>query len=341
MPALVTDYVWLNLLIFVAGLYILTKSSDKFVDASVFIARRFNISEMVIGLTLVSIGTSLPELATNIYSSLMPGGGGAGIAIGNVAGSNICNILLGLALTVIILKKVDIHPEIFKRDILTMLGTFALFGFFCYYGFGKENTFTQLESGIIFLIFISYTWYLIKHVPKDKMEALEEEMGSDDDEAESSFLSINTLLGALTWVVISIIFIVLGAQMMVDNIVDMAVKFNIPNSIIAATIIAIGTSLPEIAVSLSGVKQGKPDIAIGNVIGSCIFNLALVMGVSGMLKAVPIDNETKIFLLPAMLLTGLFTAIFMRSNWCLRRWEGIILVLAYVTYLGISVYKIL
>ncbi len=328
MPDLFTDNLYINILLFLLGLYTLTKSSDKFVDASVFIAEHFHISEIVIGLTLVSIGTSLPELATNIYSSLT---GSAGIATGNAIGSNITNILLALGL-ILLVRSFPVSRTIYNRDGLMMGAVFIAFAIFAYTGGGQ----LQRWHGITLLTWcVIYIWYLVKHVESAPPVPTEAEI----TEADGIF-PIKGMPTAIIWIIITIGMISFGAKIMVDNIVWAARKFEISESIISATIIAIGTSLPEVAVSFAGVKKAKPDIVIGNIVGSCIFNLLLVMGVTAAIKPLEIDSETSCFLIPYMLLAGFLSIIFMRLKWCLYRWHGIILSLLYLTFLTINIIKI-
>jgi cation:H+ antiporter len=322
MASLVTDSVIINSILFLVGLYVLTKSSDKFVDAATVIAEHFHVSDIVIGLTLVSIGTSLPELATNIYSAAT---GSCEVAIGNALGSNITNILLALG-AVLLFKSLPVGRKVFYRDGLGMGSTFILFALFAYLG----DPVIERWHGIVFLIItIGYLYYLIAHSSSDK-----------NINTRIVHTSGNLRL-ALFWIAASIVLITLGAKLMVDNIVWVAVKFEIPKSIISATIIAIGTSLPEVAVTISGVKKCKPDIVLGNIIGSCIFNIILVMGVTATIMPVPIDHEVAYYLLPIMLFTGFLCLLFMRMGWKLKRWHGVVFLVVYLTYLVDNVFKIL
>lgn len=325
---LFTDSLSINILLFLLGLYILSKSSDKFVDASVFIAEFFHISEIVIGLTLVSIGTSLPELATNIYSSLS---GSSGIAIGNAVGSNITNILLALGL-IVLLKDFPISKTIFHRDGLMMAAVFTVFTGFIYM---IGDTLPRWSGFLLVAWCAGYIYFLVKHA--DSTPPLHEE----EEKEKGSFFTIDSMPKALLWLLATVFLISFGAKMMVDNIVWTAEKFSIPKSIISATIIAIGTSLPEVAVSFAGLKKSKPDIVIGNIIGSCIFNILLVMGLTIAIKPMPIDTETSTFLIPFMLLSGALTVVFMRMKWMLKRWHGVVFTLLYLTFLTINVLKII
>jgi len=321
MVSLASENMLLNVVLFLVGLYVLTKSSDKFVDGATVIAEHFHVSDIVIGLTLVSIGTSLPELATNIYSAST---GSCEVAVGNALGSNITNILLALG-AVLLFKELPVSRTVFNRDGLMMGSVFFLFALFAYSG----GDVIARWQGICFLVItVGYIYYLIIHSQSENLKVEHEH-------------PTGSLMSAVIWIFVSIFLITFGAKLMVDNVVWAAVKFEIPKSIISATIIAIGTSLPEVAVTISGIKKSKPDIVLGNIIGSCIFNIILVMGVTATIMPVPIDTETATYLLPMMLLTGFFCLLFMRLGWKLKRWHGVIFIVAYASYLIDNVMKII
>ncbi|MGL4855236.1 MAG: calcium/sodium antiporter [Lentisphaeria bacterium] len=320
-----TEFFIVNVLLFFVGMIILTKSSDKFVDGSVFLAKKLGISEIVIGLTLVSIGTSLPELATNIYSAI---NGTPGIALGNAIGSNITNILLALG-AVLVVKNFIISRKVFYRDAMVLLVFYLIFSSFIYL---SDSILNRWQGIFLILSCIGYIYYLIRHSNELPIDENSEENPEKD--------KIDTIPKSLLWIFISICLITFGAKLMVDNIVWIATKFSIPDAIISATIVAIGTSLPEIAVTIAGVKKAKPDIVIGNILGSCIFNLLLVMGTTITIKPLPVDNETRFFLIPWMLISGLLCVLFMRIKFCLLRWHGVVFCILYTIFLIINILKI-
>ncbi len=323
---MITDYSIVNLILFVLGLYILGKSSDLFVDCASYIARKFKISEIVIGLTLVSIGTSLPEIATNVYSSIM---GKDAVALGNVIGSNITNILLAFG-AVLLLRDFAVSKKIFYRDGLVLFIMTALFAAFAYVpGEAGKLIISRWQGSLLMFGAIAYIWYLVKHANEVTIE--------EDHHGEN----INSTWKAVILLIASIFTILLGAKMMIDNAVWFATKFNIPPSVISATIIAIGTSLPEIAVSVSGVKKSKPEIVIGNVIGSCIFNISLALGSCAAVKAVTVGADTEKFLLPFLILTTAICLLFMRMKWKLVKWHGVTFCLLYLIFIIINVLKVI
>lgn len=320
-----TDLWWINLGLFLGGLWLLTKSSDWFVDAATEIARYFKVSELVIGLTLVSIGTSLPELGANLYASIS---GSTDVVLGNPVGSNIANLLLILGVGGLLMKEMPISRSIFHRDLLFMGLCFALVGLFSY--LISPGIITTWESALLFTLTFGYL-YVLK---RSHASELEEAAHETEHEPHKLGLAFFILLGAG-------LAVMLASKLMVDNVVWAAKAFNISELIIASTIVAFGTSLPELAVTVSAAKKGKVDMILGNVIGSCIFNLILVLGLSGLISTLPVTAEATNWLLPVMLLTGFFTLLFTRTGWAFRRTESILFLLGYLSFLGCNLYFIM
>ncbi|MCK4982599.1 MAG: calcium/sodium antiporter, partial [Victivallaceae bacterium] len=258
-----STFLILNIILFLVGLLFLIKGSDFFVEAASQIARNYNIPEIVIGLTLVSIGTSLPEFATDIYASIK---GEAGIVVGDLVGSNITNISLVLGIAVLMLGTMPSPRLVVKRDALFMLGAFFIFAGIC---FMNNGTFGRIGGFVMLILMGGYLLYLFKN--RDALAELEE--GEEHEEAVFSSIS-----KAWLFLFLGIILIFSGAKAMVDNVIFVAGRFNISQGLIAATIVAFGTSVPELAVTITSIRKKKKGIALGNIIGSCIFNLLLIMG---------------------------------------------------------------
>jgi len=329
-----SNMLWLNILLFIIGLVALVKGSGWFIDGAAYIAKCLKIPDAIVGLTLVSIGTSLPELATNVYSAAT---GNPEIAMGVIPGSNIANILLVLGVTLIIMREVPVSKLMFHRDTILLVSVFVIFAIFCYFFPNSSGVpaITRSEAGILLIIFVIYIIKLLKN-----KEQLESETNSEEN-TKPQF--INTMLRAIFALVCGGILVAVGSQLMVDNIVWIAdKKLHIPAEIIAATIIAIGTSVPELAVTIAGVIKGKSDIALGNIIGSCIMNLIFVMGITGMVAEIPVVSDaSRMVLVPFMLLAGFVLLIFMRSNWKLKRWEGIIMLIIFIVFIIINLLQII
>jgi cation:H+ antiporter len=318
MPAFAFDLLILNIILFLAGLLFLIKGSDFFVEAAAQIARSYKIPEIVIGLTLVSVGTSLPEFATDVYASIK---GSGGIVIGDLVGSNITNISLVLGIAVLMLGTIPSPKTVVRRDALFMLGVFFLFAGISFMENGK---FGRIGGLVMLVLMLGYLFYLFKH--QDSLDELEE----GEDFSEDVFSSIGK---AWLFLFLGLIMIFLGAKTMVDNVICVAERFHMSEGLIAATIVAFGTSVPELAVTVTSIRKGKKDIALGNIIGSCIFNLLLIMGLCAIINPIEIETTLLHVIIPVMLLCGVMLVIFMRTGWRLIKLEGIAFLAVYIGYL--------
>ncbi len=323
-----TDYLIFNVVLLVAGLIVLVKGSDWFIDGAAHIAHHYHIPDVIIGLTLVSIGTSLPELATNIYAASIDQGA---VALGNVVGSNIANTLLILGVAAVCMRTIPIARLLFNRDAFAMLGVTLLFCLFCYVSPGHAPVLSRLEGMALLLVLAIYVAHLFRG---HKQELIQSEAVVAGKIRSVPFALVMLLVGGA--------FIMFGAKVMVDNVVWAAkVRFGIPEELVSATVIAFGTSVPELAVTVAGVLKGKNDIALGNVIGSNIFNLGLIMGITALISPIPVTLEAGSFLLPYMLGAALLLVLFMRTSWALLRWEGIVFLTGYLTFIALNIQRIL
>lgn len=318
-----TGILWINILIFAAGLVILIKGSDWFIDASAYTAKRFKVPELVIGLTLVSLGTSLPELATNIYACINNQGS---IALGNIVGSNITNVLLILGVGVVMLGSVPIPKPMLKRDGYIMFAISLLCFIMCVIG----EQLGRLDGIILLTVSFAYMIYLFRN--NDSLEA--ELDGGDDTPA------FKNLRHAIIFIIIGLAMTFTGAKMLVDNVVWAANAMQLNQAVIAATIVALGTSVPELAVTIASVVKKRHGIAMGNIIGSNIFNVGLILGLSAIISPLPIDREMLLVNLPIMLASSALLLIFMRTSWKLVRSEGFILLALYISFIAYNVMKI-
>jgi cation:H+ antiporter len=324
---LITDNWLINGTIFLAGLYVLIKGSDWFIDGAAYMAQRFKVPDMIIGLTLVSNGTSLPEFATNILAQLSGSSEGADVALGNVTGSNVANILLVLGMAIILVKNIEINKKSFNRDVVILVIIYIIFALMVYIPNNGIYVITQLEGAILSFGFFAYVILLFKQGKKELVE--------EADEADGHIKSLGV---GICYLSIGSIMVLGGAYFMVEAVIWGAVKLDIPTAIISSTIVAFGTSTPELAVTISGIRKGKRDIAIGNIVGSCIFNIVFVMGATSLIAPVPVSYEVLWMILPFTLGAGLIMTLLMRTGWKLELWEGVVMLIAYVVYLGLSVY---
>jgi len=313
-----SSYFIFNVILFLIGLLFLIKGSDFFVEAASQIARSYKVSEIVIGLTLVSIGTSLPEFATDIYASIK---GQSGIVVGDLVGSNITNISLVLGVAVLLMGTMSSPKLVVKRDALFMLGTFFMFAGICFIG---EGNFGRIGGVVMLILMVGYLFYLFKH--RDALAELEE--GEEHNEAVFSSMS-----KAWLFLFLGVAMIFLGAKAMVDNVIFVAERFNMSQGLIAATIVAFGTSVPELAVTITSIRKKKKGIALGNIIGSCIFNLLLIMGLCALINPLEIESTLLYVVTPIMLLCGVMLVVFMRTGWRLVKAEGIAFLAVYIGYL--------
>ena len=316
MPPFSSDLVALNLVLFVAGFIVLIRGSDLFVDAAAKIAREFGIQEVVIGLTIVSIGTSLPELGTNAYASAT---GQSGISFGNVVGSNIANILLVLATGVILLGEIPIKHQLFKRDAIIMtLISFLLLAVSLMFSASATRTITRLEGGILLFLIVPYSVVLLRASGREEPDII----ARQEERIHNAVLAMRLVVG--------LCMVFAGSKLIVDNVIWGANQLGVPEAIISATIIAFGTSVPELAVTITGVIKKENDIAAGNIIGSCIFNIVLVMGASSLIAPIEVGEEG-IMLLTIMLVATVCVTVMMRIGWRLTRLDGILLLGGYLT----------
>ena len=312
----------LDIVYILLGLALLVKGGDYLVDGSVAIAKRAQLSEMVIGLTVVGFGTSMPELLVSAQSALM---GSSGIAIGNVVGSNISNIALILGLTAIV-HTIPTQRITLRLDLPFMLLSFALFVAIAMTG--SIGRVAGIIAVIMLICFVAYQVRLSRKASK-KMEKLAAERLEEKSTAEPM-----ALWKAILLVVVSFLAMVFGANILVEGASNIARLLGVTDRIIGLTIVAIGTSLPELFSSVMAAVKGKTDMAIGNIIGSGSFNVLCVIGVSSIITPITGTNIGFAFDYALMVFLGVLLWLFLRSKHLLERWEGVVLTLIYVAYLA-------
>lgn len=303
----------LQILLLVVGFALLIKGADWFVEGASKIADKFGIPQIVIGLTIVAMGTSLPEAAVSISAAYK---GSADITIGNVVGSNILNVLIILGLTSVIravaVKKNTIRYEIpFTIGVTVLLAVMGL----------SDNSIGRMGGVILCGLMVLYMVYLMWVAKTDK-DAIEE--GAEAGESES-------MLKMLAMIVVGVVMIVLGSDISVDAATAIATGFGMSERLVGLTIVALGTSLPELVTSCTAAVKGKADIAVGNIVGSNIFNILFVVGITAVITPVPYSAT---FLVDSIVAVGAMVLLWLcvLPKKQLGRMGGIILLLGYVGY---------
>lgn len=319
---------FMYIILIVIGFILLIKGADFLVDGASGIAKRFNIPEIVIGLTIVSIGTSMPELVVSVTSALE---GHSDIAIGNVVGSNLANLLLILGVCSVI-KPLEFKKETKVFEIPFMIFSTIMLFFLCINGSGTEiNCVTRIE-GIILLafciLFILYNFIMArKGAYFDKDNTLVE-IKFNQNEDISVFKS-------LCGIIIGIIGLKIGGDLVVDNSVQIARLLEISEKLISLTIVAFSTSLPELITSIAATRKGDTDMAIGNIIGSQIFNILLIIGLSATMMPINYStgyNSNILLLIVSSIILGLFPFVGKKNQ--MSRGNGVVFVFTYFLYLG-------
>lgn len=303
----------------IVAFYMLSKGSDWFVDGAAGIATKLRIPQLIIGLTIVAMGTSAPEAAVSISSAFSPNG--ADITISNVVGSNILNVLIILGISSVI-TSLAVDKNTFIIDIpITILATVLLMIF------GIDAVILWWEAVIMLVIFIAYISFLIYKAMKERKNVTNSLEPLTDEEPVKEISTIKAIFLAI----VGLAMIVLGSQGAVESATYLAAKMGVDDKLIGLTVVALGTSLPELFTSVKAALKGNADIAIGNVVGSNIFNILLVVGLTGAITPVPFAPSFMIdsaVALGAMLL--LLFASLKRNK--LGRVGGVLMLLSYAGY---------
>ncbi len=306
--------------ILVVGLCLLVWSADRLVYGAAAIARNVGISPLVIGMTILAMGSSAPEMVVSATAALS---GKTDTAVGNVLGSNIANIALILGVTALI-KPLSISSGIIRRELPLMLGVTIVAGAILW-----DNHLGFYEGVLLAVLFAGFLLAMMK---------IGKESGESDPmlaEQEAEIPTGVSNVSAGIWVVVGLVLLIFSADMVVESAVTIAKAFGMSDLVIGLTIVAVGTSLPELAASVAGVLKGEDDLAVGNIIGSNIFNILAVMGIPGilnpsMLNPLAMDRDFYVMLAVSVLL---FLFAVGKSR-IINRWEGIALLICFVGYQG-------
>ncbi|MCI9061213.1 MULTISPECIES: calcium/sodium antiporter [Romboutsia] len=328
----------MNYILLLIGFALLVKGADYFVDGSSNIAKKLRIPSLIIGLTIVAFGTSAPEAAVSITASI---NGQNGMAIGNVIGSNIFNLLMVIGASGII-KPLLVEKSILSREfpftllisiILIILSSdILLFN-------SSINTINRIDGIILLILFIVFLYYLINSAMKNRKESLyDTETSADLDMSNiKSIEKSNTMIKSILISVIGIAAIIFGGNLVVDSASNIASSFGVNDQLIGLTIVSIGTSLPEFVTSIIAATKGESDLALGNVLGSNIFNILFVIGASALIS--PMTVDPKLIINGAIMILSTILVYFYayRKN-DISKFESITLSLLYFGYMGYLIF---
>ncbi len=341
-----TDSMAINIVLLVLGVIIVLKGADWLTDGAVNIATRFGVSQMVIGLTIVAMGTSMPEFCVSMVSALK---GTPDLAVGNVVGSNTLNTLLIVGCSALV-APIMVKRSSVKRDIPFAVVASLLMLLFCLDGAIGRVDATVLFAGFCLFMFVTlkYAKTTDEHAATvatsgaamataaaastSVSEASTSQTSAPEASTSQSSASEASMLKAVVMLVVGLLCLIAGSNMFVDNASFVASSLGVSDAVIGLTIVAGGTSLPELATSMVSAKKGNSDIAIGNVIGSNVFNILMIIGITGLVKPMHIAGITTLDLI-MMLASMLLMWFFCRTTYKVKRWEGAVLTIVYLAYL--------
>ena len=357
-----TDSMAINIVLLVLGVIIVLKGADWLTDGAVNIATRFGVSQMVIGLTIVAMGTSMPEFCVSMVSALK---GTPDLAVGNVVGSNTLNTLLIVGCSALV-APIMVKRSSVKRDIPFAVVASLLMLLFC-----LDGAIGRVDAAVLFAGFCLFMFVTLKYAkttegpaaavatsgaamataaaastsvsetPTSQTSAPEastsqpsssEASSSETSAPKASQASGISMLKAVVMLVVGLLCLIAGSNMFVDNASFVASSLGVSDAVIGLTIVAGGTSMPELATSMVSAKKGNSDIAIGNVIGSNVFNILMIIGITGLVKPMHIAGITTLDLI-MMLASMLLMWFLCRTTYKVKRWEGAVLTIIYLAYL--------
>lgn len=341
-----TDSMAINIVLLVLGVIIVLKGADWLTDGAVNIATRFGVSQMVIGLTIVAMGTSMPEFCVSMVSALK---GTPDLAVGNVVGSNTLNTLLIVGCSALV-APIMVKRSSVKRDIPFAVVASLLMLLFC-----LDGAIGRVDAAVFFAGFCLFMFVTLKYAKTTEehaatvatsgaamataaaastsvSEASTSQTSAPEASTSQSSASEASMLKAVVMLVVGLLCLIAGSNMFVDNASFVASSLGVSDAVIGLTIVAGGTSLPELATSMVSAKKGNSDIAIGNVIGSNVFNILMIIGITGLVKPMHIAGITTLDLI-MMLASMLLMWFFCRTTYKVKRWEGAVLTIVYLAYL--------
>lgn len=344
--------IFLNILFLIIGMVLLIKGADFFVSGASAVAKKLKVPSIIIGLTIVAVGTSLPELAVSITSAIK---GSVDLAVGNVVGSNIANMCLILGLSAIF-NKIVLQEDTRKFDLpflILVTGLLLLFSCDVFLDGATQSVVSRTESIVLLGLLVFYTITQIKHAKAknqfcESTEPVVEKTDFDNDKKENTEAGEEKpvekkekelkVWQIVVYLIIGLAAVVFGGECVSSTAKFLALKAGMSEALVGLTIVAVGTSLPELATSIIAAKKGETDLALGNVIGSNIANIILILGVVGVITPMAVSQTILTDLLILFVFTLVFVFMSLRKKQ-VGRMEGIILLCMYISYITFAVVR--
>ncbi len=304
----------LQIVLIAVSIFVVIKGADALTSGGVSLARRMNIPQIVIGLTIVAMGTSMPEFCVSFVSALK---GTPDLAVGNIVGSNIFNSLFIVGCAALVAPMTILHSTV-RRDIPFALVSSVMLLMMC-----LDSTISRLDAAILFLFFVVFMVITVRSARQ----------GGDAEEAQQAEEKSKSPAWAAAMIVLGLALLIGGSNVFVDNASALASSLGVSDAVIGLTIVACGTSLPELATSVVSARRGQSGIAIGNVLGSNVFNILMILGITGIIQPMQISGITSVdlsMLVASMILLWLFSY----TKYTLSRWEGAVLVAVFLGYIS-------
>lgn len=305
---------WLQVLLLIIGIIVVLKGADLLTAGAVGMAERIGVPQIIIGLTIVAMGTSMPEFFVSLMSAI---NGTPDLAVGNIVGSNIFNALLIVGCAAMV-APITIQKSTVKKDIPV-----AVFASVLLMAMTLDGHISRIDAAILFIVFIAYMWITLRGAKHG---------GAEEPSAQEKKKPMNVGKAVLL-IVIGLVCLVLGSDVFVDNATAIAHAMGISDAVIGLTIVAGGTSLPELATSVVAAKKGNSGIAIGNVLGSNVFNILMILGVTGLITPMTISGITMVDL-SMMVISMILLWLFSFTKYRIQRWEGVVLTVVFIGYIS-------
>lgn len=312
----------LNVLFILVGIVLVLWGADRLTDGAVAVAEKMKMPQIVIGLTIVAMGTSMPEFCVSLVSALK---GTTDLAVGNIVGSNIFNTLLIVGVSAWVAPMTILKSTV-RKDI-----PFALFASVILLIMCLDGNISRLDAGILFVLFLVFMYVTLKGAKtKDDDPTAKTEPIEDNKKTMATWLSI-------VWIIVGLACLIGGSNLFVEGATKVAEHIGVSEAVIGLTIVAGGTSLPELATSVVSARKGNSGIAIGNVLGSNVFNILAILGVTGVITPMHLQGITMLDL-SMMVVSTLLVWLFSFTKYKIARWEGIVLTIVFIGYMVVLCY---